>query len=54
MATMPFKRFEKSKADKEPKGAKEGSRKEEAMDRRQMAGAKGKAAGKPPMKKRGC
>ena len=32
---MAFKPFEKSKADREPKGMKEGSRKEEALDRRQ-------------------
>ena len=28
--------FEKSKADKEPRGMKEGSPREEALDRRQM------------------
>lgn len=28
--------FEKSKKDKEPKGMKEGSRKEEAMDKKQL------------------
>lgn len=32
---MPFKPFEKSKADKEPRGMKEGSRKEEALDAKQ-------------------
>ena len=32
---MAFKPFERSKADKEPKGMKEGSRKEEAFDRKQ-------------------
>lgn len=30
------KPFEKSKADTEPKNLKEGSKKEEAMDRKQM------------------
>ena len=34
MAKMPAA-FEKSKKDKEPKGMKEGSRKEEALDRKQ-------------------
>ena len=34
--------FEKSKGDKEPKGMKEGSKREEAMDRMQMAKAKKK------------
>ena len=29
--------FEKSKKDKEPKGLKEGSRKEEALDKKQAA-----------------
>lgn len=38
---MAFKPFEKSKADKEPKGMKEGSRKEEMLDAKQMKG-KGK------------
>lgn len=32
----PAKPFEKSKADAEPKNMKEGSKKEEAMDRKQM------------------
>ena len=37
MATKPnpFAKFEKSGKDKEPKGMKEGSRKEEALDRKQ-------------------
>ncbi len=37
MATkkFPFPPFEKSGKDKEPKGMKEGSRKEEALDRKQ-------------------
>lgn len=35
MATKKFP-FEQSKKDKEPKGMKEGSRKEEAYDRKQM------------------
>lgn len=30
--------FEKSKRDKEPKGLKEGSKKEEALDRKQAKG----------------
>ena len=33
--------FEKSKSDKEPKGMKEGSKKEEALDKKQMKFAKG-------------
>lgn len=32
---MPFKPFEKSKKDIEPKGMKEGSKREEALDRKQ-------------------
>ena len=42
-----MKKFEMSKADKEPKGMKEGSRKEEKLDAKQMkavAGPKGFAA----------
>lgn len=39
---MPFKPFEKSAKDKESKGMKEGSRKEEAMDRKQMPMKMGK------------
>lgn len=36
MATKPkFKPFEKSKKDSEPKGMKEGSKKEEALDKKQ-------------------
>jgi len=35
MATK--KLFEKSSKDKEPKGMKEGSRKEEALDKKQLA-----------------
>ena len=44
---MAFKPFEKSKADKEPKGMKEGSKREEKFDAKQMkavAGPKGFAA----------
>jgi hypothetical protein len=51
--------FEKSKKDKEPKGMKEGSKREEAMDKKQampfkkggMVGPKGpaKAFAAPPM-----
>ena len=40
MAKKPFP-FEKSKKDVEPKGMKEGSKKEEAFDKKQMAFAKG-------------
>lgn len=36
-AKKPFP-FEKSKKDKEPKGMKEGSKKEEALDRKQAKG----------------
>lgn len=32
----PFAKFEKSKSDKEAKGAKEGSKKEVAKDKKQM------------------
>jgi hypothetical protein len=35
MAKKPFKPFEKSKADKEPKGFKEGSMREEKLDKKQ-------------------
>lgn len=37
MAKKPMK-FEKSKSDKEPRGMKEGSKAEEALDRRQAKG----------------
>jgi len=40
MAKKPFP-FEKSGKDVEPKGMKEGSKKEEAFDKKQMAFAKG-------------
>lgn len=40
MAKKPFP-FEKSKKDVEPKGMKEGSKKEEALDKKQAAFAKG-------------
>jgi hypothetical protein len=40
---FPFAAFEKGPKDKEKKGSKEGSRKEEAMDKKQ--------AGKKPAKK---
>ena len=40
MATKKFN-FEKSKKDVEPKGMKEGSKKEEAFDKKQMRFAKG-------------
>lgn len=45
--------FEKSKKDKEPKGMREGSKREEAFDRKQMKQAPKKA----PVKRaagRGC
>mgnify|MGYP000308873429 CR=1 FL=1 len=38
MATKKFVPFEKSGKDKEPKGMKEGSRKEEALDKKQAKG----------------
>lgn len=46
MATKPnpFAKFEKSGKDKEPKAMKEGSKKEEALDKKQM--------GKPFAKKK--
>lgn len=40
MAKKPFP-FEKSKKDVEPKGMKEGSKREEALDKKQAAFAKG-------------
>lgn len=45
MAKNGFKPFEKSAKDKEPRGMKEGSRREEAFDRKQQ--------GKKPMPKIG-
>ena len=39
---MPFKLFEKSSKDKEPRRMREGSRREEAMDRKQMGKKPGK------------
>ena len=42
MAKFPF---EKSKKDKEPKGMKEGSKKEEALDRKQAKGMPSKCGG---------
>lgn len=44
MATK-MKMFEKSGKDVEPKGMREGSKKEEAMDRKQMMGMKKMAEG---------
>ena len=41
MATKKPFPFEKSSKDKEPKGMKEGSKKEEAFDKKQMGFAKG-------------
>lgn len=52
MANKPnFKLFEKSSKDKEMKGVKEGSKKDRAMDKKQMAKmpAKGKKT-MPPSK----
>lgn len=43
-----FVPFEKSGKDKEKKGMKEGSRKEEAFDAKQMFGGKAKAGKKSP------
>ncbi len=45
---FPFEKFEKSKGDREPRSMREGSKREEALDHRQMK--------KPPMKKgrKGC
>lgn len=44
MAKMnPFVKFEKSGKDKEPQGMKEGSKKEEAFDKKQMRFAAGGA-----------
>lgn len=40
----PFAKFEKSGKDKEPKGMKEGSKKEEAFDKKQMGKAPAKKA----------
>lgn len=42
----PFAKFEKSKADKEPKGMKEGSKKEEALDKKQSKMPAFKCGGK--------
>lgn len=41
-----FKPFEKSAKDKDPKGMREGSRKDMALDKKQMK------SGKPPMFKK--
>lgn len=38
----PMKKFEKSGMDKDPKGMKEGSKADKAMDAKQMKGMKGK------------
>ena len=54
MAKMGMKSFEKSGKDVEPKGMKEGSKKEEAFDRKQMLGKAGMSGKKPmPFKKGG-
>jgi len=50
---MAFKPFEKSKADKEPRGMKEGSKAEEKLDTRQARGGispKGKSGVAPAPK----
>lgn len=44
---MATYRFEQSKADKEPRGMKEGSAREEAYDKQQMCGCKEVAFQKP-------
>jgi hypothetical protein len=44
MGKMTMKAFEKSKMDKEPKGVKEGSAKDKAMDKKQLAAANAKKA----------
>lgn len=36
MAKKTLKMFEKSKSDKEPKGVKEGSKKDEKLDKKQF------------------
>lgn len=46
MAKKPMGAFEKSKKDKEPKGMKEGSKREEALDRKQMKAPAFKRGGK--------
>lgn len=46
--TNPFAAFEKSGKDKDPKGMKEGSKADKALDMKQMKGMK-KPAGKKPM-----
>lgn len=37
MAKMSMKAFEKSKFDKDPKGMREGSKKDKALDKKQLA-----------------
>ena len=55
----PFAKFEKSKADKEGKGGKEGSKKEEAFDKTQKFAKgggvelRGKTVGKTIVMKKG-
>ena len=49
MATSKkFVPFEKSGKDKEPKGLKEGSKKEEALDKKQVAFKRGGKVAKKP------
>ena len=56
---FPFALFEKSKADKEGKGMKEGSKKEEAFDKKQRFAKgggvelRGKTVGKTIVMKKG-
>jgi hypothetical protein len=45
-AKMPMKAFEKSKFDKEPKGVKEGSKADKALDKKQLAAVNKKRAKK--------
>lgn len=47
MAKMTMKGFEKSKYDKEPKGMKEGSKADKALDKKQFGAVKAKAAKMP-------
>lgn len=46
MAKMTMKAFERSKMDKEPKGVKEGSKADKALDKKQLAAVNRKRAKK--------
>jgi hypothetical protein len=46
MAKMGMKAFEKSKMDKDPKGMKEGSKADKALDKKQLAAVNKKRAKK--------